>query len=84
MDTAKLFRHGGSQAVRLPKLYRFEAAEVVIERRGDEVVLRPKPAPGIRTLAEVARYMRREFPAAAEFPDRAQPSAGQLRDLDLD
>ena len=39
MKTAKLFRHGGSQAVRLPKAFRFEGTEVAIERRGDEVVL---------------------------------------------
>lgn len=43
MDTAKVFQSGNSQAVRLPKQYRFESNEVLIFRRGDEVVLREKP-----------------------------------------
>ena len=41
-DTAKIFTTGRSQAVRLPKAYRFDTAEVFIERKGDQVVLRPK------------------------------------------
>ena len=40
---AKLFSHGGSQAVRLPKAFRFEGNEVEIRREGDEVILRPRP-----------------------------------------
>ncbi len=44
--TAKLFTSGGSQAVRLPKAFRFEGAEVHISREGDRVILQPvKPAP---------------------------------------
>ena len=42
LDTAKIFTTGRSQAVRLPKAYRFDTAEVFIERKGDVVVLRPK------------------------------------------
>lgn len=39
-ERAKLFRTGGSQAVRLPKAYRFEGdAEVLIRREGGRVVL---------------------------------------------
>ena len=41
-DTAKIFTTGRSQAVRLPKAYRFDTQEVFIERRGDTVILRPK------------------------------------------
>jgi antitoxin VapB len=41
--TAKLFKNGRSQAVRLPAEFRFEGTEVFIERQGDAVVLRPKP-----------------------------------------
>jgi antitoxin VapB len=40
--TAKLFKNGRSQAVRLPKDFRFQGKEVFIEKRGSEVVLRPK------------------------------------------
>ena len=42
-DTAKLFTSGGSQAVRLPKAYRFEGSEVMIWREGDKVILEPLP-----------------------------------------
>lgn len=41
MSTAKVFRSGNSQAVRLPKSFRLDAIEVEIVRRGDELVLRP-------------------------------------------
>ena len=42
LDTAKIFTTGRSQAVRLPKAFRFNTAEVTIERQGDAVILRPK------------------------------------------
>ena len=42
MSTARVFRSGNSQAVRLPKQFRFKSKEVEIFRRGNEVVLREK------------------------------------------
>jgi antitoxin VapB len=42
LDTAKIFTTGRSQAVRLPKAYRFDTAEVFIEKVGNSVILRPK------------------------------------------
>ena len=42
MDTAKLFQTGRSQAVRLPKEYRFEGTEVYVKRVGNGVLLIPK------------------------------------------
>jgi antitoxin VapB len=42
MDTAKLFKSGRSQAVRLPKEFRFEGDEVAVTRLGAAVVLLPK------------------------------------------
>lgn len=42
MDKAKLFKTGGSQAVRLPRRYRFDGQrEVRISRDGDRVILEP-------------------------------------------
>jgi antitoxin VapB len=39
---AKLFQNGGSQAVRLPKAYRFAAQrEVLVHREGRRVILEP-------------------------------------------
>ena len=40
-DTAKVFMHGRSQAVRLPKEYRFEGNEVLVSKVGDKVILEP-------------------------------------------
>ncbi len=42
MTVAKVFENGRSQAVRLPKEYRFSSDEVVINRIGDIVLLMPK------------------------------------------
>lgn len=41
MKTAKLFQNGQSQAVRLPKEFRFEGDEVMIKRSGNAVILLP-------------------------------------------
>lgn len=80
MKTAKLFQHGGSQAVRLPKEFRFEGAEVAIERRGSGVLL--KPVPVFETLGDVARHLADKYPDAADFPAAKRPRAQQRRDLD--
>ena len=42
-QTAKIFKNGRSQAVRLPAEFRFSTHEVFIERQGDAIILRPKP-----------------------------------------
>ncbi len=42
MDTAKLFLNGRSQAIRLPKAYRFEGTEVYIKKISGGVILLPK------------------------------------------
>jgi antitoxin VapB len=42
MDIAKIFVNGRSQAVRLPKDYRFESSEVFVKKLGDVVLLIPK------------------------------------------
>ncbi len=42
METAKIFENGRSQAVRLPKKFRFNAEEVVVQQLGEAVLLAPK------------------------------------------
>lgn len=42
METAKVFETGRSQAVRLPKKFRFDVDEVVVQQLGDAVILVPK------------------------------------------
>jgi antitoxin VapB len=46
LDTARLFRSGRSQAVRLPKEYRFSGTEVVVKHFGNGVLLLPIDDPG--------------------------------------
>ncbi len=41
METAKIFRSGRSQAVRLPKAFRLNCSEVRIRRQGNALVLEP-------------------------------------------
>ena len=74
MQTAKLFSNGRSQAVRLPKAFRFEGVnEVQIERDGDAVILRPPKRASIEKLIAALD----EFES---FPDRVQPAQPDTRD----
>jgi len=45
MDTAKIFQNGRSQAVRLPKQFRFSDDDVFIKKVGTMVMLFPKDDP---------------------------------------
>ena len=45
MDTARLFQSGRSQAVRLPKEYRFAGTEVIVKHFGNGVLLLPVDDP---------------------------------------
>ena len=42
METAKVFENGRSQAVRLPKKFRFDVDEVMVQQLGDAVILVPR------------------------------------------
>jgi antitoxin VapB len=42
MKTAKLFKNGQSQAVRLPKEFRMSGDEVYIKKQGEAIILLPK------------------------------------------
>lgn len=42
MEIAKVFENGRSQAVRLPKKFRFSVDEVVVQQLGEAVLLVPK------------------------------------------
>jgi antitoxin VapB len=74
MKTAKLFRNGESQAVRLPKEFRFAGKEVFIKRVGDAVVLLPK-AKSWDTLIESLPKFPADF-----MNDREQPAAADRRE----
>ena len=67
MDETTVFQSGNSQAVRLPKEYRFSSKTVEIFRRGNEIVLREKK----RTLAE----------ALATLPPISEAEIAELESL---
>ena len=58
---AKLFKNGRSQAVRIPKEFRFEGTEVYIEKDGDRVVLSPKEEPNWREFFEKVPVVSDDF-----------------------
>ncbi|MCP5101681.1 MAG: antitoxin [Chloroflexi bacterium] len=75
MKTAKLFRNGQSQAVRLPKEFRFEGKEVYIKRVGNAVVLLPF-ADAWDTLFESLEMFTPDF-----MEERNQPEPQSREDL---
>lgn len=81
MQTAKIFQHGGSQAVRLPKAFRFQGNEVQIEKHGDEVILTPVPTPKFRSFTEIARYLAEKFPDGGDFPEPPPRPASHERPI---
>ena len=70
---AKLFTHGGSQAVRLPKAFRFEGTEVCIRKEGEAVILEPVVGERRRTPEEWAAFWKTIDdlgPSTLEAPER--------------
>jgi antitoxin VapB len=60
VKTAKIFRNGQSQAVRLPQEFRFSGSSVFIQRLGDCVVLVPKDDPW-KTMFEATKLFSDDF-----------------------
>jgi antitoxin VapB len=71
-----VFTSGNSQAVRLPKEFRFNSKQVIIERRGDTIVLREKQ----RSLGQSLREVMADLPPLSE-KDAADLDAA-MADLD--
>ncbi len=69
MGTAKVFHSGNSQAVRLPKEFRFKGKEVEIFRRGNEVVLRERSSDDMRRAVELISGLPEDVLLAASEDD---------------
>ena len=74
METAKLFQNGKSQAVRLPKEFRFGRDRVYIKRIGNAVVLLPYQTPW-NTLLDSLSLFSPDF-----MSERIQPLAQNRED----
>lgn len=75
MATARVFRSGNSQAVRLPKQFRLKSNEVEIFRRGDEIVLREKKGDMVRAF-ELLAGMPGDFEVPGRTKDKPQKRKG--------
>ena len=62
MKKARVFQSGNSQAVRLPKEFRFDVKELEILRRGEEVILR-KPKRNLRQALAILQSLADDFMA---------------------
>jgi len=80
MTEAKLFRSGGSQAVRLPKAFRFEGDRVRISRDGHRVILEPVAARPRRSVEDVRAWLADIQASAGEGFERPEQPAMQERD----
>ena len=74
MDTAKLFSSGRSQAVRLPKDYRFQGSEVAVKHFGNGVLLLPIEDPW-QTLEAGLEAFEPGFVLERQQPEQQQRDA---------
>ena len=74
--TAKLFHNGRSQAVRLPRQFRFEGDEVRIRQVGDGVLLEPLIADPRKWFAELDRFMSEPFMRKEKRQQPVTPKRG--------
>lgn len=75
MAKARVFKSGNSQAVRLPKEFRFEVDEVDILRRGSEVVLRAPKGSLSRAFSAMAS-MPKDFMSGRRRDSKPQKRRG--------
>ena len=75
MATARVFKSGNSQAVRLPKEFRVLGRELEIFRRGDEIILR-EPAKGLSRAFELLAALPADFLSEDRQDQSAQKRKG--------
>jgi antitoxin VapB len=78
--TAKLFMHGRSQAVRLPKEFRFSGTEVRVSKVGGKVILEPMEKPPFDVKAWRAKLRSL---GAADFLPEGRPEQPPMPDDDI-
>ena len=76
MNVAKVFTSGRSQAVRIPKEYRFDVDEVFINKIGDTVMLTP-----VKALADMFEEGARSL--TDDFLEDGVPASSDVKRMDL-
>ena len=56
MKTAKVFKSGNSQAVRIPKEFHLQGDEVEIRRKGDSLILRSKKESWVALIESLKKF----------------------------
>ena len=74
MQKAKIFKNGQSEAIRLPKEFRFNSKEVFIHKIGNAVIILPKDNPW-QNFIESLNDFSEDF-----MEDRYQPTQPQKRE----
>lgn len=77
-----VFTSGNSQAVRLPKAFRFNEKTVEILRRGDEVILRPRRPTLGEVMADLPPLSTEEAAQWDAVMAEVRADQGELRELD--
>ncbi len=77
-----VFTSGNSQAVRLPKAFRFNDKTVEILRRGDEVILRPRRPTLGEVMADLPPLSKEEAAQWDAVMAEVRADQGELRELD--
>ena len=75
METAKLFQNGKSQAVRLPKEFRFESDRVYVKKMGNAVILLPYGAPWQSLVDSLALFSGDFMEARTQLPTQQRERA---------
>jgi antitoxin VapB len=75
MKTARIFKNGQSQAVRLPKEFRFQEKEVYIKKTGNVVILIPKRDSWESLMNSLDKF------SADYLSERRQPEPQKREDL---
>ncbi|MCD6388013.1 MAG: AbrB/MazE/SpoVT family DNA-binding domain-containing protein [Desulfobulbaceae bacterium] len=72
--TAKVFVTGRSQAIRIPKQYRFTTDEVYIEQDGERIILSPKPKSWAQYFTSAKHFTK-------DYPDHIEDLIPEEREL---
>ena len=76
MTTARLFKLGNAQAVRIPARFRIDADEVEVFKRGDEIILRPKATTAADVFARARAVWKYLEGLQGPQPETESPAQG--------
>jgi antitoxin VapB len=76
MPTAKVFKSGNSQAIRLPKEFRLKVSQVELVRQGEDILIRQPKAPSLIDAYKALASMPDDFFAEGRIDPQPQQREG--------